>query len=183
MWPLIIASAITPTLAGVSQPTVAELRKQLDELTIRDAARLGRRLKSLRGAKPDRRARLAEQIAAGRALVATRQAALPTITYPDLPVSERREELADAIRTNQVVVVAGETGSGKTTQLPKICLEIGRGIRGTIGHTQPQRIAARTGATRIAQELGVSLRNEVGYKIRFGDVTTRDTYIKLMTDG
>src|SRR5438045_2339324 len=106
---------ITPTLAGVSEPTVAELRKQLDELTIRDAARLRRRLKNLRGAKPDKLARLAEQIAAGQALVATRRAALPMITYPDLPVSERRHELADAIRANQVVVVAGETGSGKTT--------------------------------------------------------------------
>src|SRR6478735_1614334 len=183
MWPLIIASAITPTLAGVSEPTVAELHKQLDELTIRDAARLGRRLKNLRGAKPDRLARLAEQIAAGRALVATRQAALPTITYPDLPVSEHRDELAAAIREHQVVVVAGATGSGKTTQLPKICLELGRGIRGTIGHTQPRRLAARTVAQRIADELHTPLGEAVGYTVRFTDQASDRTLVKLMTDG
>ena len=159
------------------------MRKQLDELTIRDAARLGRRLKNLRGAKPDKLARLAEQIAAGQALVATRRAALPTITYPDLPVSERRQELADAIRSNQVVVVAGETGSGKTTQLPKICLEIGRGIRGTIGHTQPRRLAARTVAQRIADELGTPLGETVGYTVRFTDQVSDRTLVKLMTDG
>src|SRR6478735_9177431 len=183
MWPLIIASAITPTLAGVSEPTVAELHKQLDELTIRDAARLGRRLKNLRGAKPDRLARLAEQIAAGRALVATRQAAVPTVTYPDLPVSEHRDELAAAIREHQVVVVAGATGSGKTTQLPKICLELGRGIRGTIGHTQPRRLAARTVAQRIADELHTPLGEAVGYTVRFTDQASDRTLVKLMTDG
>ena len=79
---------------------------------------------------------------------------MPTITYPDLPVSEHRAVLAKAISEHQVVIVAGETGSGKTTQLPKICLELGRGIRGTIGHTQPRRLAARTVAQRIADELG-----------------------------
>ena len=132
---------------GVAEPSVAQLRARLDGLTIRDAARLGRRLKN---AKPEKLGQLAEQIAVAEMLVATRQAALPTITYPDLPVSERRQEIGDAIRANQVVIVAGETGSGKTTQLPKICLELGRGIRGTIGHTQPRRIAARTVAQRIA---------------------------------
>src|SRR4051812_21597759 len=109
---------------------------------------------------------------------AQRRARVPKPTYPlDLPVVQRKDEIAKVITENQVVVVCGETGSGKTTQLPKICLEIGRGIDGMIGHTQPRRIAARTVATRIAQELGVTLRNEVGYKIRFGDVTTRDTYV------
>ena len=133
-------------------PDVRALRARLDGLTIRDAARLGRRLRGLRDGNPAL-AKIAEQFAAAEALIATRVAAVPTITYPDLPVSERRDEIAAAISEHQVVVVAGETGSGKTTQLPKICLELGRGIRGTIGHTQPRRLAARTVAQRIADEL------------------------------
>ncbi len=168
---------------GVAEPSVAQLRARLDGLTIRDAARLGRRLKNLRGTKPEKLGQLAEQIAVAEMLVATRQAALPTITYPDLPVSERRQEIGDAIRANQVVIVAGETGSGKTTQLPKICLELGRGIRGTIGHTQPRRIAARTVAQRIADELGTPLGDTVGYTVRFTDQVSDRTLIKLMTDG
>jgi ATP-dependent helicase HrpA len=167
----------------VAEPSVADLRKRLDGLTIRDAARLGRRLKGLRGAQPEKIARLAEQIAVAEALVATRQAALPTITYPDLPVSERRDEIADAIRAHQVVVVAGETGSGKTTQLPKICLDLGMGIRGTVGHTQPRRLAARTVGQRIADELGTPLGETVGYTVRFTDQVSDRTLIKLMTDG
>src|SRR3954464_6067089 len=106
------------------------------------------------------------------------------ITFPaELPVSQRREQIADAIRAHQVVIVAGETGSGKTTQLPKICLELGRGVAGTIGHTQPRRIAARSVASRIAEELHVSLGREVGFKVRFSDATAPQTLIKLMTDG
>ncbi|MPV88905.1 DUF3418 domain-containing protein [Georgenia ruanii] len=113
-----------------------------------------------------------------------RRAALPRITYPEqLPVSARREEIAAAIRDHQVVIVAGETGSGKTTQLPKICLELGRGITGTIGHTQPRRIAARTVAERIAEELGVELGGAVGYQVRFTDEVSATTLVKLMTDG
>ena len=108
---------------------------------------------------------------------------MPTITYPDLPVSERRDEMAKAIAEHQVVVVAGETGSGKTTQLPKICLELGRGIRGTIGHTQPRRLAARTVAQRIADELGTPLGEAVGYTVRFTDQASDRTLVKLMTDG
>lgn len=173
----------TPILARVSEPSRSELRKRLDGLTIRDAARLGRRLKNLRGANPDRLRQLADQIAAGEALVAARQAARPAIRYPDLPVSERRHDLAEAIRDNQVVVVAGETGSGKTTQLPKICLELGRGVRGTIGHTQPRRLAARTVAQRIADELGTPLGDAVGYTVRFTDQVSDRTLVKLMTDG
>nr|WP_197498655.1 ATP-dependent RNA helicase HrpA [Mycobacterium scrofulaceum] len=168
-------------MAKVSELSVAELRARLDGLTTRDAVRLGRRLKSLRGAKPD--TQLAEQIARAEALVATRRAAVPAIAYPDLPVSERRQEITDALRANQVVVVAGETGSGKTTQLPKICLEAGRGIRGTIGHTQPRRLAARTVAQRIADELGSPLGETVGYTVRFTDQVSDRTLIKLMTDG
>ncbi|MFH5821303.1 ATP-dependent RNA helicase HrpA [Georgenia sp. AZ-5] len=113
-----------------------------------------------------------------------RRAALPHITYPEqLPVSARRDEIAAAIRDHQVVIVAGETGSGKTTQLPKICLELGRGVAGTIGHTQPRRIAARTVAERIAEELGVELGGAVGYQVRFTDQVSPITLVKLMTDG
>ncbi len=116
-----------------------------------------------------------------------RQKNLPTPTFPaDLPVVARREDIAAAIRENQVVVISGETGSGKTTQIPKICLELGRGVGGLIGHTQPRRIAARTVAARIAEELGRPLGahpGPVGYKVRFGDKTGPDTYIKVMTDG
>ena len=108
----------------------------------------------------------------------------PTCTYPeDLPVSEHREEIAQAIRDHQVVIVCGETGSGKTTQLPKICLDLGRGTGSMIGHTQPRRIAARNVASRIAEELRVGLGSAVGYKMRFGDQTSDDTLIKVMTDG
>jgi ATP-dependent helicase HrpA len=137
----------------------------------------------LRGAKAEKLQPIADQIAAAEALVATRQAAVPTITYPDLPVSERRQEIAEAVRAHQVVVVAGETGSGKTTQLPKICLELGRGIRGTIGHTQPRRLAARTVAQRIADELHSPLGEAVGYTVRFTDQVSDRTLVKLMTDG
>lgn len=159
------------------------LRTRLDGLTIRDASRLGRRLKNQRDADPDALAKLAEQFAAAEALVASRTAAIPVITYPDLPVSAHREELARAISAHQVVVVAGATGSGKTTQLPKICLELGRGIRGTIGHTQPRRLAARTVAERIAEELGTPLGETVGYTVRFTDQASDRTLVKLMTDG
>ena len=108
----------------------------------------------------------------------------PKIRFPEaLPVSARREEIAAAIREHQVVVVAGETGSGKTTQLPKICLELGRGVEGMIGHTQPRRIAARSVAERIADELGEELGGTVGYQVRFTDRVGRDTRVKLMTDG
>ena len=99
------------------------------------------------------------------------------------PSPSARDEIAAAIRDHPVVIVCGETGSGKTTQLPKICLELGRGVRGLIGHTQPRRIAARSVAARIAQELGRPLAHAVGYKVRFTDRTGPDAYIKLMTDG
>lgn len=167
----------------MSELSAAELRQRLDGLTIRDAARLGRRLKNLRGAGPDKLRGIADQIAAGEGLIATRLVAVPAITYPDLPVSERREEIARAITDHQVVIVAGETGSGKTTQLPKICLELGRGIRGTIGHTQPRRLAARTVGQRIADELGTPLGDTVGYTVRFTDQASDRTLVKLMTDG
>ncbi|MGH8939895.1 MAG: DEAD/DEAH box helicase, partial [Actinomycetes bacterium] len=107
-----------------------------------------------------------------------------TITFPpDLPVAQRRDEIAAAIRDNQVVIVAGETGSGKTTQLPKICLELGRGVDGVIGHTQPRRLAARTVADRIAEELKVPLGGAIGYTVRFTDRVGPGTRVRLMTDG
>jgi len=113
-----------------------------------------------------------------------RRAAMPPITYPpELPVSQRKDEIARAIQENQVVIIAGETGSGKTTQIPKICLELGRGVSGQIGHTQPRRLAARTVAERIAEELGSPLGETVGYQVRFTDVSADGTLIKLMTDG
>ena len=115
----------------------------------------------------------------------------PAITYPPgLPISERRDDLVAAIRAHQVLVVAGETGSGKSTQLPKLCLEAGRGAQdgstgrgGWIGHTQPRRIAARSIAERVAEELGSEVGGAVGYKVRFNDEVGDDTRIKVMTDG
>ncbi len=113
-----------------------------------------------------------------------RLAALPKPDYPEeLPVSAKKDEIAQAIQKNQVVIVCGETGSGKTTQLPKICLELGRGVSGLIGHTQPRRIAARSVASRIAQEIGSPLGETVGYKVRFNDKLSESSYVKLMTDG
>src|SRR4051812_45698397 len=109
---------------------------------------------------------------------------LREIRYPpELPVSQRKDDIAAAIRDHQVVIVAGETGSGKTTQLPKILLELGRGREAAIGHTQPRRIAARTVAERIAEELGTELGDLVGYKVRFTDRSTDATAVKVMTDG
>jgi len=113
-----------------------------------------------------------------------RLAQLPKPEYPlELPVSGKRDEIATAISKHQVVIVCGETGSGKTTQLPKICLELGRGVSGFIGHTQPRRIAARSVASRIAQELKTPLGEAVGYKVRFNDKLSESSYVKLMTDG
>ncbi|HEX7636053.1 MAG TPA: ATP-dependent helicase, partial [Noviherbaspirillum sp.] len=109
---------------------------------------------------------------------------LPPIGFPEeLPVSGRRREIADALRAHQVIIVCGETGSGKTTQLPKICLELGRGQAGLIGHTQPRRIAASSTAKRIAQELGSPLGEHVGFKVRFTDTLSKGASVKLMTDG
>ncbi|HYN96106.1 MAG TPA: ATP-dependent RNA helicase HrpA, partial [Pilimelia sp.] len=116
--------------------------------------------------------------------LAQRRARVPALRYPDeLPVSQRRDDILAVVRDHQVVIVAGETGSGKTTQLPKICLAAGRGVRGTIGHTQPRRLAARTVADRIAEELAVPLGGAVGDKVRFTDQVGDDTMVKLMTDG
>jgi ATP-dependent helicase HrpA len=167
----------------------AELRKKMSTLLPRDEHRLGRRLEGTRRIRDEaaRAAVLAEitaEVDAAQARVEAKLAAVPPITYPaELPVSQRHDDILAAIRDHQVVVVAGETGSGKTTQIPKICLELGRGVRGQIGHTQPRRIAARTVAERIAEELGTELGSTVGYKVRFHDQVTDETMIKVMTDG
>ena len=196
-------------------PTPAELRSRLPELMLRDQHRLGRRIE--RAAAPrtetsrqEALGELAAEVETAAARLDARRLSVPAISYPaELPVSQRKDEIAAAIRDHQVVIVAGETGSGKTTQIPKICLELGRGVAGQIGHTQPRRLAARTVADRIAEELGTdpgtaggpggssprastaggsggsSPRNNsvVGYKVRFTDTSSDNTLIKLMTDG
>ncbi|SCL24102.1 ATP-dependent helicase HrpA [Micromonospora rhizosphaerae] len=155
----------------------------------RDQRRLQRRLDGVRKLRdPQRRdgalAEIAADVAQAEARLESRRAAVPVITYPaQLPVSERKDDIAAAIRDHQVVIVAGETGSGKTTQIPKICLELGRGVHGLIGHTQPRRLAARTVADRIAEELGTELGDVVGYKVRFTDQVSDRSLVKLMTDG
>lgn len=161
--------------------TFRELRSRLADLSIRDEYRLRRRLDKARGGDLTD---LETEIDAARQRVENRRTAVPVIRYPEqLPVSARRDDIAKAIAEHQVVIVAGETGSGKTTQLPKICLELGRGIRGTIGHTQPRRLAARTVAERIAEELDTELGDVVGYTVRFTDQASDRTLVKLMTDG
>ena len=132
---------------------------------------------------PEQVAALAAKIERSVGKANQRRAAVPVINYPDLPVSTKKDEIAELIKHNQVTIVCGETGSGKTTQLPKICLEIGRGVHGLIGHTQPRRIAARTVADRIAEELGQPIGQAVGYKVRFHDQTHPQSLVKLMTDG
>lgn len=169
--------------------TLDTLAPRLSELSLRDEHRIGRRLEGARRIrKPEARAAALAEIAAdvdkAAARMAERGSRLPKITYPqELPVSQKRDDIAAAIRDHQVVIVAGETGSGKTTQIPKICMELGRGVRGMIGHTQPRRIAARTVAERVADELNTPLGEAVGWKVRFTDQVGADTYVKLMTDG
>ncbi|MFE2194333.1 ATP-dependent RNA helicase HrpA [Streptomyces olivaceus] len=171
-------------------PALGTLAPRLTELSLRDAHRLGRRLEGARKIrKPEARATvLAEieaEVAKAEQRIGERRARVPDVSYPaQLPVSQKKDEIAAAIRDHQVVIVAGETGSGKTTQIPKICVELGRGVRGMIGHTQPRRIAARTVAERVADELDTPLGETVGWKVRFTDqVNPESTFIKLMTDG
>ena len=178
-----------PPAPAVPTADLADLRARLPELMLCDQRRIRRRIDGLARLRDQRRresilAEIAAEVARAEERLARRRAAVPVISYPaDLPVSERKDDILAAIRDHQVVIVAGETGSGKTTQLPKICLELGRGIRGMIGHTQPRRIAARTVANRIAEELGTELGGVVGYKVRFTDQVGDGTLVKLMTDG
>ncbi|MGV9566119.1 ATP-dependent RNA helicase HrpA [Streptomyces sp. NPDC003480] len=171
-------------------PALGALAPRLAQLSLRDAHRLGRRLEGARKIrKPEARAavlgEIEAEVAKAEDRMAGRAARVPAVTYPEqLPVSQKKDEIAAAIRDHQVVIVAGETGSGKTTQIPKICLELGRGVRGMIGHTQPRRIAARTVAERVAEELDTPLGEAVGWKVRFTDQVNPDaTFVKLMTDG
>jgi len=167
-----------------------ELEAALNETMLVDRHRLARQLHGLKDAqragKPiDRNfARWQADLEPSRLRFRTRRDQRPKIEYDELlPVTQRKDDIITAIREHQVVVICGETGSGKSTQLPKICLEMGRGIAGQIGHTQPRRIAARSVASRIAEELHVGLGREVGFKVRFSDATSTQTLIKLMTDG
>lgn len=155
-----------------------------------DRGRFRRRLEGLKrrhsqGKPMDRGLEaLRRDVATSRARRQRRAETVPSPDYPgELPISERRADIAEAIENHQVVVIAGETGSGKTTQIPKICLELGRGVDGLIGHTQPRRIAARSVAARIAEELHTEIGRSVGYKVRFTDRSGPDSHIRLMTDG
>ncbi|WP_439948414.1 ATP-dependent RNA helicase HrpA [Streptomyces sp. BBFR109] len=171
-------------------PALGALASRLTELSLRDAHRLGRRLEGARKIrKPEARAavltEIEAEVAKAEERMAARRSRVPAVSYPEqLPVSQKKDAIAAAIRDHQVVIVAGETGSGKTTQIPKICMELGRGVRGMIGHTQPRRIAARTVAERVAEELDTPLGEAVGWKVRFTDqVDPEATFVKLMTDG
>ncbi|CAG1003045.1 ATP-dependent RNA helicase HrpA [Burkholderiales bacterium] len=162
------------------------LAARLADTLVADAARLGARIRDARArrAGTDAWARLAAEVDRAVARREARAATRPVLAYPPgLPVSQRADEIAAAIRAHPVVILCGETGSGKTTQLPKICIAAGRGERGLIGHTQPRRLAARTVAARIAQEMGSPLGAAVGYKVRFADRTSPGAWVKLMTDG
>ena len=170
--------------------TLEEFETQIPQAMRRDQFTLKRLLRSIRRAeqagKPfDRNlAKLTKILQRSTKLRDARQNSLALIHYDEtLPIYQYREELLEAIKAHQVTVVCGETGSGKSTQLPKFCLELGRGIGGTIGHTQPRRIAARSIAARIAEELAVELGEQVGFQVRFSDATKPHTCIKLMTDG
>ncbi|ELJ8443851.1 ATP-dependent RNA helicase HrpA [Vibrio cholerae] len=181
-----------PTPDSAAQPkanSAASLKKALGECLIKDHFRFSKRIdgaskiknESARNAVFDE---IALDIAQSMMVVEQRKQQMPKIEYPALlPVSQKRDDIAQAIAHHQVVIVAGETGSGKTTQLPKICAELGRGKYGLIGHTQPRRLAARSVANRIAEEMETELGGFVGYKVRFTDQISDQTQIKLMTDG
>jgi ATP-dependent helicase HrpA len=167
-----------------------QIAADLEQAMVADRFRMRNRLKSIQKAEEEGRpfdqllTRLQDELQKSIKLRQSRAARVPVLNFDEaLPISQRRDEIAKLIGEHQVVVVCGETGSGKSTQLPKICLSIGRGVAGMIGHTQPRRIAARSVAARIAEELGSPLGTDVGFKIRFADVTKPETLIKLMTDG
>nr|WP_024873269.1 ATP-dependent RNA helicase HrpA [Tolumonas lignilytica] len=171
----------------MSDAILRSLHSQLATCLPVDQVQLQRRLQGVQRLPANKKAAvlaiIEQELEKAQARAALRQQNIPQLHYPDLPVTDKRHEIAEAIRQHQVVIVAGETGSGKTTQLPKICIEAGRGQKGMIGHTQPRRLAARTVAARIAEELHCELGTHVGYKVRFHDQVNENSYIKLMTDG
>ena len=174
----------------MNDPRIDEIRQLLPQAMLPDWVRLGGRMVRLLrdklhpAAHEKLLARIYEQVIASVLLREERQANIPKIIYPpDLPITARKDDIVNAIRENQVVVIAGETGSGKTTQIPKMCLEAGLGIAAKIGCTQPRRVAALSISRRIAEELNVNWGREVGCTIRFDDRSSSQTYIKLMTDG
>ncbi|MFT5083226.1 MAG: ATP-dependent helicase HrpA [Lentisphaeria bacterium] len=165
-------------------------KEQIEDISLLDAKRMRQRLNDLikqrDSGKPFNKKLevFIADISRAKASVSARKLSIPDVTFPqDLPITASRDKITELIENNQVVVLAGETGSGKTTQIPKLCLTLGRGVKGLIGHTQPRRIAARTVASRIATELGVELGGTVGYQVRFADHTQANTAIKIMTDG
>ncbi|MDD7938013.1 ATP-dependent RNA helicase HrpA [Actinomycetospora lutea] len=175
--------------AATTPATGRDLDARAAALGLADSHRLRRRIAGAeriadagkRGGTLDR---IAGDVAAAEERLARRRASVPAVSYPEaLPITDRVDDIRAALEAHQVVVVAGETGSGKTTQLPKIALELGRGVLGTIGHTQPRRIAARTVAERVAEELGTTGTDTVGYQVRFTSRASEDTLVKLMTDG
>ena len=165
-----------------------EIKEHIQHCLRKDQFRFRRRLaqiqkiddENIRQSKLDL---LQQQISASAELFTKRQSLVPAITYPDLPIMAKKQEIIDALLYHQIIIIAGETGSGKTTQLPKFCLEAGLGVSGFIGHTQPRRLAARSVASRIASELNSDVGHLVGYQVRFSDKTSPSTLIKLMTDG
>ncbi len=164
-----------------------DLRSWVARCMNKDQYRLSKAIQKLKSLKGDAYQsalhKLQTSIVESVQLRHSRHTNLPEISYPDLPVTAEKSNIAEAIENNQVVIIAGETGSGKTTQIPKICLELGRGVGGMIAHTQPRRLAARSVASRIAEELNSQIGQHVGFKVRFSDQVTESSYIKLMTDG
>ncbi|MFL0808776.1 MAG: ATP-dependent RNA helicase HrpA [Agarilytica sp.] len=167
-----------------------EYKQRLSLLSIKDEKRLRRDLTFIEKRQQQNQlhdkklSQFEDQVLQAVDFLVAKQQSIPEISFPEaLPVSQKKDEIAELIENNQVVILAGETGSGKTTQIPKICLSLGRGLRGKIGHTQPRRIAARTVASRIAEELKCELGTAVGYQVRFTDHTNDNTFVKLMTDG
>lgn len=174
----------------MSEITTATLLASIDECMLGDRFALARQCRQLQkqiaanADVDDKLLALAQRINASALRRKERQENVPKIIYPeDLPVTQRLDDIRKAITDHQVVVLAGETGSGKTTQIPKVCLEMGRGVAGLIAHTQPRRLAARAVAQRLADELNTSVGEGVAYQIRFQEVASPNSYIKLMTDG
>ncbi|HHR6028287.1 TPA: ATP-dependent RNA helicase HrpA [Providencia alcalifaciens] len=170
-------------------PILSALQAEIEKTSLRDQWQLKKRLHGIAKIQ-DPKSRMAVidvikgDVEKAKQRVEKKRLNMPKIVYPEnLPVSQKKQAIFDAISQHQVVIIAGETGSGKTTQIPKICLELGRGVKGFIGHTQPRRLAARSVASRLAQELECELGTNVGYKVRFSDQVSDTTQVKLMTDG